>query len=45
MNIHNLDNMEGGTGGKGITYLVGDTREMVARIADNSVSLIATSPP
>jgi DNA modification methylase len=38
--------MEGGTGGKNdITYLVGDTREIVKGIADNSVDLVATSPP
>jgi len=36
---------EGGTEGRGVTYLVGDTREMVATIADNSISLVASSPP
>lgn len=38
--------MEGGTGGKSkITYLVGDVREKMSEIADNSISLVASSPP
>lgn len=28
-----------------VTYLIGDTRDRIAEIPDNSVSLVATSPP
>jgi len=31
--------------GSKVSYLVGDTREMVATIADNSIALVACSPP
>jgi DNA modification methylase len=41
-----INHSKGGTGGKNnITYLVGDVRERMREIADNSVSLVATSPP